>query len=73
MIFGFGFINQTHLFKRTVNYSTQLIKKRPELLSCTWDDIQFFISNLGQKNVKCDNLDSYNIDFMKWYKGAEYF
>ncbi|KAI1726728.1 FAD binding domain-containing protein [Ditylenchus destructor] len=33
-------------------------------------DLQFFESILGRQNVKTNDLDEYNVDFMKWYKGS---
>lgn len=32
-------------------------------------NLKFFRNLLGSENVKNSNLDEYNYDFMKWYKG----
>jgi hypothetical protein len=36
-------------------------------------DLKHFESLVGKSNVLVEELDAYNVDFMKWYKGLFFY
>uniref|UniRef100_A0A915CQB6 FAD-binding PCMH-type domain-containing protein n=1 Tax=Ditylenchus dipsaci TaxID=166011 RepID=A0A915CQB6_9BILA len=46
------------------------IPQRKEFARASEQDLQHFQSIVGQYNVKTSELDEYNVDWMKWFKGG---
>ncbi|KAI6183501.1 D-2-hydroxyglutarate dehydrogenase, mitochondrial [Aphelenchoides bicaudatus] len=44
-------------------------EKRGEYAVLNYQDVQHFEQLIGKSNVLTEDLDPYNVDFMKWYKG----
>jgi hypothetical protein len=63
------FVSTRHL-KFVRLYST-LPNRRDDFSALTDVDVNFFTRLLGNNGVRTKELDNFNTDFMKWYKGKQ--
>lgn len=55
--------------RRSFASSYNVSVERADFAYLTDKDLNHFRSLIGTKNVLVEELDSYNTDWMKWYKG----
>lgn len=56
---------------RLINCQLHVDAKRGDFANLSNKDLKHFEGIVGKTNVLVEELDPYNIDFMKWYKGKK--